>query len=230
MDIRHKPTVALLFLKEQLLEFLFCFLHLKPRLLLLTVAFVELTAVLWCEACLSGHEWSILVCVSFELHLHHMLIVLHRMLIQFVDIDWATWKVNLIKNLLTGPFLLLQLHFETFLEHLVHRLLCSLHLLYFQLGGLKLLLLFLFLNPKHLETFLDPFTPLFCRINSQCFLVKPLVCLNISLFLFKLHRYIRRLLQNVPPLQILLLQTLEDFALLSGLLRQVPWRVARGSR
>ena len=56
MDIRHKPTVALLFLKEQLLEFLFCFLHLKPRLLLLTVAFVELTAVLWCEACLSGHE------------------------------------------------------------------------------------------------------------------------------------------------------------------------------
>lgn len=88
MDVADVTRVTPLLLKEQLLELLLCLLHLSTSLLLLEVALVELAAVLRrISIRLSGHHRLIYICNSLVLHLQDELIMFHRMLLQFIDIN-----------------------------------------------------------------------------------------------------------------------------------------------
>ena len=88
MDVADVTRVTPLLLKEQLLELLLCLLHFPTSLLLLEIALVELAAVLRCISIrLSGHHRLIYICNSLVLHLKNELVVLHRMLLQFVYVN-----------------------------------------------------------------------------------------------------------------------------------------------
>ena len=90
VDVANVTRVTPLLLKEQLLELLLCLLHLSTSLLLLEVALVELAAVLGrIRICLSGHHRLVNICNSLVLHLQDELIMFHRMLLQFIYINWS---------------------------------------------------------------------------------------------------------------------------------------------
>ena len=108
VDVADVTRVTPLLLKEQLFELLLCLLHLSTSLLLLEVALVELAAVLRrISIRLSGHHWLIYICNSLVLHLQDELIMFHRMLLQFIDINRSFWKLDLLQ--LFPPLLLLVL-------------------------------------------------------------------------------------------------------------------------